>query len=46
MRWILNNIVIQADMYVIFGTILGSVLYLLWKMVGQWSEKKDRVIWI
>lgn len=43
MRWILNNIVIQADMYVIFGTILGSVLYLLWKMVGQWSEKKVNV---
>ena len=49
MRWILNNIVINGFTYIVFGTALGTIVYLIWKLAGRWSEKRgyvDIIYWI
>ena len=43
MRWILNNIVINGFTYIVFGTALGTIVYLIWKLAGRWSEKRGYV---
>lgn len=43
MRWILNNIVINGFTYIVFGTALGTIVYLIWKLTGRWSEKRGYV---
>lgn len=34
---------INGFTYIVFGTALGTIVYLIWKLAGRWSEKRGYV---
>lgn len=39
----MNEVIIQIFIYLLLSSLLGTILYLVWKLLGQWVEKKGYV---